>query len=291
MKLECYIIRQKKSQISKTTAVVVSYLKNKMKIINIKGGLGNQMFQYAYGRALELAGEKVIFSTFFVKEGQAKIDTARDFKLNNFNIKTKAEFTNNKYRLQNLVNRIKNKLGLRENGWWQSERYFKNIESNISQEFTLKNPLPEKYSNIIKQVTGTQSVSVHVRRGDYVNNLKTKALHNVCDLGYYKRAIDIIKAQINNPTFFVFSDDIDWAAANLPVNPNAYYVSNLEGEDYEELILMSMCKNNIISNSTFSWWGAWLNQNPNKIVIAPKQWFVNKTSDEIDILPKSWIQI
>lgn len=264
---------------------------NNMKIINLKGGLGNQMFQYAYGRALELAGKKVIFSIFFMKDGHAKIDTAREFKLDKFNIKTKAEFTNNKYRLQNLINRIKNKLGFKGNGWWQNEKYFIDIENNIRQEFTLKNPLSEKYTNIIKQIENTESVSVHVRRGDYVNNSKTKALHDVCGLDYYEKAIDIIKAQINNPTFFVFSDDIDWAAKNLPVNPNAYYVSNLKGEDFEELALMSQCKHNIIANSTFSWWGAWLNNNPGKIVVAPKQWFTNKTSNEMGILPKSWMQI
>ena len=134
-------------------------------------------------------------------------------------------------------------------------------------------------------------MAIHVRRGDYINDKKTSLVHNVCDLNYYERAIDVIKAQVNNPTFFVFSDDIEWAGENLPVNPNARYVSNLEGEDYEELILMSMCEHNIIANSTFSWWGAWLNQNPNKIVIAPKQWLVNKTSAELDILPKDWLKI
>ena len=262
-----------------------------MKIINIKGGLGNQMFQYAYGRALELAGKKIIFSTFFVKAGQAKRDTAREFKLDKFNIKTKTGFTDKKYHLQNLISRIKNRLGFKDNGWWQGEKYFKAVETDIRQEFTPKNPLPEKYAGMIRQIAGTQSVSLHVRRGDYVNNSKTKAIHDVCDLDYYERAIAVIKARINNPTFFVFSDDIDWVANNLDMRPPVFYVSSLKGEDCEELALMSQCKYNIIANSTFSWWGAWLNNNPDKIVVAPKQWFTNKSSDEVGILPKTWLQI
>ncbi len=264
-----------------------------MKIINLKGGLGNQMFQYAYGRTLELAGKKIIFNTSFFNGTKSKIDTAREFKLNNFNIKTRANFVNKQSPIINLINKLLTKLRLKEKGfgYWQSEKYFKNIESNIIEEFTLKKQLDSKFNNIIKQMTNTPSVSLHIRRGDYVNDPKTKAFHNVCHLEYYTSAIDIIKASINNPTFFIFSDDIDWVSENLEILYPCFWVSNLEGEDYEELILMSQCKHNIISNSSFSWWGAWLNQNPNKIVVAPKQWFVNKASDEIDILPPEWIRV
>ena len=272
--------------------VVFGLLKNNMvKIIKLQGGLGNQMFQYAYGRALELAGQKVLFDTSFFNGGRAKIDTARDYKLDNFNIKTKAEFSNKKNTIRDLINKTLVKIKLRENGFYQNEKYFENIESEIRAEFTLKKPLDAKFANIIKQIENTPSVSIHVRRGDYVNDKKTRAIHNVCDTEYYSRATDIIKSKVNNPTFFVFSDDIDWVRENIPIDQPSYHVSNLEGEDYEELILMSKCKHNIIANSSFSWWGAWLNQNPNKIVIAPKQWFVNKKIKGLDIPRADWLKI
>lgn len=262
-----------------------------MKIINLKGGLGNQMFQYAYGRALELAGKKIVFNTAFFNGARSKTDTARDFKLNNFNIQTKAVFTDRKRPVLDFIKKILGKLKLGEDGYWQSEKYFKKIEDSIRGEFTLKEPLDDRFTNVIRQIENTPSVSLHIRRGDYVNDKKTKAVHDVCGLEYYEKAIDIIKAEVNNPTFFIFSDDIDWVAKNLEITSPAFWVSNLEGKDFEELILMSKCKHNIIANSTFSWWGAWLNKNPNKIVVAPKQWFTNKTSEDINILPKTWVQI
>ncbi len=262
-----------------------------MKIIKLQGGLGNQMFQYAYGRALELTGEKIIFDTSFFNGGKAKKDIARNFELNNFNIRTKAIFSNEKHPLTRPINKILVKLRLKPDGFWQNVKYFKNIEKEIREEFTLKKPLDEKFNNISKQIGNTPSVSIHIRRGDYVNNAKTKAIHNVCELEYYNKAINIIKSQINNPNFFVFSDDIEWVKNNLKTDSPTFWVSNLKGEDYEELVLMSKCKHNIIANSSFSWWSAWLNQNPDKIVIAPKQWLSNKTADVLDILPESWIKI
>jgi len=219
------------------------------------------------------------------------MDTARDFKLNNFNIKTEAIFSNKKHPLTGPINKILIKLRLKPDGFWQNAKYFKNIEKEIREEFTLRKPLDEKFANISRQIENIPSVSIHIRRGDYVNDPKTKAVHNVCDLDYYNKAIDIIKTNVNNPTFFVFSDDIDWVSKNLEINSPTFWVSNLKSKDYEELILMSKCKHNIIANSSFSWWGAWLNQNPDKIVIAPKQWLINKTADELDILPPRWIKI
>jgi hypothetical protein len=276
------------------TKDLIKKILNKLKTIKtiyIKGGLGNQMFQYAYGRNLELAGKKIIFNISFLDKNKLEINYKRNFKLENFRIETRAQFSNREQLIIRLFNKVLMKLGLKEYGYWQGEKYFKEIELYIRKEFTLKKPLDSKFDNIIKQIDGAPSVSIHVRRGDYVNDPKTRVVHNVCGLEYYRRAINIIKAQVNNPTFFVFSDDIDWVRENLPIDYPSYHVSNLEGEDYEELILMSKCKHNIIANSTFSWWGAWLNQNPNKIVIAPKQWFTNKTSNEINILPKDWLQI
>jgi hypothetical protein len=273
-------------------AVVSGLLKNKMKIIKIQGGLGNQLFQYAHGRNLELAGKKVIFDTSFFSNNRAKIDTARDFKLDKFNIETKAEFSNKNRQIFNILNKVTVKLGLKQN-FYQSERYFINIKDTIQKEFTLKNPLAPKSLVWEEKINSTtNSIALHIRRGDYILNTKTNSFHGVCDLAYYKSALDeMVKRLGNNINIFIYSDDIAWAKENLKFPYPIEFVSDSEIPDYEEMYLMSLCKHNIIANSTFSWWGAWLNQNPNKIVVAPKQWLANKTSNKLDILPESWLQI
>ncbi len=263
-------------------------------IITLKGGLGNQLFEYAYGRRLELSGKKIRFDTSFFHGNKAKIDTARDFKLDKFNIETKAEFSEKKHSFLNLTRKIKRHLGFKFDEYYQNEKYFKNIEKNIRKEFTLKNPLSKTSLSWEEKIKNTEnSVSVHIRRGDYVSDKKTNTYHGTCDIKYYKNGLEKITEilQNKNVEIFVFSDDIAWTKENLKLPYQTYFVSSPEIVDYEELILLSKCKNNIIANSSFSWWGAWLNQNNDKIVIAPKQWTTTKNSDELDVLPKKWIQI
>lgn len=265
-----------------------------MKIIKIKGGLGNQLFQYAYGRNLELSGEKVVFDTSFFNGAKAKIDTARNFKLYNYNIETKAKFSDKNHSLLNILDKVKRKMGFKHEEFYQSEKYFLKSVDAIRKEFTLKNPLTPKSTEWKEAIIKTEnSVCLHIRRGDYVHDPKTKAFHGTCSVEYYKKAFGAVFKRVINKEIkiFVFSDDLAWAKENLFFNFPTYYVSDPQIPDYEEIYLMSLCKNNIIANSTFSWWGAWLNQNSDKIVVAPKQWFVNKTADELEILPKTWIQI
>jgi hypothetical protein len=264
------------------------------KEIKLQGGLGNQLFQYAYGRSLELSGKKIILDNSFYNGSKSKTDTARDFKLNNFSIETKAKFLNRKYFTLELFKKILAKLNLAKDGFYQSEKYFKNIESNIRKEFTLKNPLSQESKIWQEKINNTNnSISLHIRRGDYVEDKKTNAFHGSCDLEYYKKGLGEIKKLIKNENIeiFIFSDDPNWAKENLNFTYPTFFVSDEQIPDYEEMYLMSLCKNNIIANSTFSWWGAWLNRNPNRIVVGPKQWFTNKTSDELEILPKEWVQI
>ncbi|MEK7202850.1 MAG: alpha-1,2-fucosyltransferase [Patescibacteria group bacterium] len=263
-------------------------------IIKIQGGLGNQMFQYACGRNLELSGKKIIFDTSFFNGDKAKKDTARNFKLNNFDIKTKAKFSNKKYLIINIINKIKRKLGFKQEFFYQSEKYFKNIKNIIHKEFTLKNSLAKESLMWQEKISMTEnSVSLHIRRGDYVQKKETNAFHGTCDIQYYKKAIEKITEILKNKNIeiFVFSDDIDWAKENLLLSYPTHFVSDPQIPDYEEIFLISLCRHNIIANSTFSWWGAWLNKNSNKIIMAPKQWTVAKTSDELDILPINWIKI
>lgn len=286
-----------------------------MKIIAIKGGLGNQLFQYAFGRYLSVKTGDVVR----IDNGISchKQDTYRKYTLDKFNITlnlaTLGEIKKNKYYFQ-IIRRIWHgiksrifkihNLGWDEkiltskikyfDGYWQSYKYLDPIRDILLKEITLKNPLTEGnlvWKGIINKAEN--SVSLHVRRGDYVQNPKTNAYHGTCDMEYYKKALEKVAQILNskNIEIFVFSDDIEWARHNLKFPYQTYFISNPAALDYEEMYLMSLCKHNIIANSTFSWWGAWLNQNPSKIVIGPKQWLKNKTADELDILPKEWIRI
>ncbi len=264
-----------------------------MIVIKLKGGLGNQMFQYAYGRNLELSGKSVVFDTSFFKKNKNKKDISRDFKLDKFNIQTKArfiEFANKEFFLLNLINKIRRRLGLGVEEYFQSEKYFINITETIKKEFVLREKPSLNTQNIFKKTKNVNSVSLHVRRGDYVTSKIANAYHGVCSMNYYQEAIKIIKNKVSNPVFFIFSDDIDWTIENF-IGENFIFVSSKGIEDIEEVMLMSKCKHNIIANSSFSWWGAWLNNNPKKIIIAPKNWFKNKKINQVDIVPKDWIKI
>jgi len=190
------------------------------------------------------------------------------------------------------VLKIKSKNNVYLAGNWPTEKYFLEISDTIKKDFTLKNEFSEASINILKNIEESENAfSLHVRRGDYVQNEKTRNLHgNICTLLYYQQATNLIERQIKQPTYFIFSDDMPWVKENLKLNYPVVYVSDQGIPDYEELILMSKCQHNIIANSTFSWWGAWLNNNPNKIVVAPKKWF-NADTDIKDLLPDNWIKI
>jgi hypothetical protein len=283
-----------------------------MKIIKIKGGLGNQLFQYAFARYFGIQNKIEVKIDNGVNTN--KQDTYRQYSLENFNITlplaSQEEVQKNKYPygiFSKLMRGIKAKifriynigykpniLKTKENyleGFWQSYKYLDPIRDTILKEISLKEPIENKYTELLEQISNSNSVSMHIRRGDYINNPKTKSAHYTFGMEYYKQAIKIIKDKISNPNFFVFSDDIDWAKENIQTNSPTTFVSNLEIKDYEELFIMSKCKHNIIANSSFSFWGAWLNQNPNKIVIAPKKWNNKYQSEYRDLLLSDWLKI
>ncbi|MEI6304723.1 MAG: alpha-1,2-fucosyltransferase [Candidatus Taylorbacteria bacterium] len=227
------------------------------------------------------------------KEILKNIDTRREFKLNHFNLETATRFSNFAHPLKDHLNRFLVKLGIKEKGYWQNEKYFKSIENNIKKEFTLINPLRSAAKKFAIEIGSLiNSISIHIRRGDYVSDQKTNKYHGTCGPEYYSKAIKYITSKIgSNIHVFVFSDDIEWVKQNMPLKYPVTYVSSPEIPDYEELILMSQCKHNIIANSTFSWWGAWLNENPDKIVIAPKRWTLKGEKNFKDICPPSWTRI
>lgn len=292
-----------------------------MIIVKLQGGLGNQMFQYALGRHLSIKNNAQFKLDTSPLNETAQNVTKREYDLSVFNIKesfaTEKEVAwFKKYRFKpgkiwflynrTVVNRSRYAweehfnfepwiLDLKDpvylDGFWNTEKYFKDIEDVIRKDFTLKESLSAKGAELLSQIKQTESVSLHVRRGDYISDPKTTAWLGVCSLEYYDRAIKRITKSIESPYFFIFSDDPIWAKENVtPPFPTTYAPSNTEHPE-EDMILMSKCKHSIIANSSFSWWGAWLNTNPQKIVVAPKQWFKTEKMDTRDIIPETWIKL
>ncbi|TPG72264.1 alpha-1,2-fucosyltransferase [Hymenobacter nivis] len=299
-----------------------------MIIVRITGGLGNQMFQYSAGRAASLRNKTTLalnidfFRGAFTKQIHEQALSVELFPeiqsqhllkltgddLNRIEDKSRG-FIRRKY------NRIRNSFGLSTSfktlaetqllcfqpdfkqhkadtlylaSDWQNEKYFSDYESIIRKDFTF--PKIETSSQnyfLLENINKTNSVSIHVRRGDYLLSVT----HQPTSLDYYKQAIDLVLSKIINPCFFIFSDDIGWCQENLAI-PNALYINHNIGENsYLDMQLMSNCKHNIIANSSFSWWGAWLNINPSKLVIAPNIWLASHHIKSENIIPEYWINL
>jgi len=268
--------------------------------IKLHGGLGNQLFQYAYGRKLAIIGNiKIVFNTYYIS-GKKKFlnietDTERELVLDKLILSNQAIFISRKETFFILlIKKVLMKIGLIDHDLFHGEKYFKGIEDTIRNEFALKNPLSTQskvWEDTIKN--SLIPTSLHIRRGDYVNDPKTNSYHGVCEIDYYQKAFVFLQDRLPQETLqiFVFSDDIEWAKINLSLPSPMHFVSKSSIPDYEEMYLMSICKHNIIANSSFSWWGAWLNKNHDKIVVAPKKWFSNPKSEPKDLIPQSWIRI
>lgn len=177
-------------------------------------------------------------------------------------------------------------------GYWQSEKYFASYFRQIHEDFKLKMLPSTKMAGYLKRIKSSNSVAIHIRRGDYVKIARIKRAVGVCGVNYYQRAIRFISEQVNNPVFYIFSelDGLKWSKTRLKIKYPIVYVN---GKDYEDLQLMSSCKHVITANSSFSWWGAWLNRNPKKIVIAPSPWFTwfkTSVSNYHATVPIGWIE-
>lgn len=290
-----------------------------MIISQLSGGLGNQLFQYAYGysRALELGVEFKIDLSFY------ETYEWHNFSLNPFNISAKIANSNEISYVKSLDNQFQNKIMRKLNlvnphcineknllfdpkylninkqsyvtGYWQSEKYFFDNLTNIFDEFSIKiSPTKENQELINEIISEKESVSLHIRRGNYANIEQVNKIHGTLNLEYYELAINYFLKNALSPKFYIFSDDIRWAQKNLKLNKRVLFVDiNDDFTDYEDLRLMSLCKNNIIANSTFSWWAAYLNNNANKIVFAPNKWFADskKNFESKNIIPDSWKKI
>ena len=259
-----------------------------MIISKIQGGLGNQLFQWAYGKSISIKYNTPLYLDILSYQNQ--FGTKREFSLNKF---TNLNYVikpneSDKVRIQNISDdfkfseiKVENDSHYYLDGYWQSEKYFKESEQLIRNELKPSDIMLSKLNKT--PLIDKNNISLHIRRTDYVSS---NGYHPVQSIKYYEDALSIIGEYDN---IFIFSDDIKWCKDNL----NFTNMIFMEGfSDIEDLYLMSMCKNNIIANSSFSWWGAWLNTNPNKKVISPINWFGDKTNiNTSDIIPNDWINI
>ena len=177
-------------------------------------------------------------------------------------------------------------------GYFQTEKYFSNVACDIERLFTFHNPPSIANTKILDQISNGRAVSVHVRRADYVSDRQTNQFHGTCSLEYYAAAFGLIADRVNDARFFVFSDDPLWARQNIkPPGETIYVDHNKADAAYEDMRLMSACQHHIVANSSFSWWAAWLNASPEKVVVAPKRWLADPSVPLDDLLPEKWIAI
>ncbi len=178
-------------------------------------------------------------------------------------------------------------------GNFQSEKYFQHIKSILKNELIFKDDLKGMNVDWFDKINNTASVSIHIRRGDYISIPKNQDKFIIQSLDYYQQAVSYIANQVRQPVFFVFSDDMEWAKQHVKIDFPTYFVDNNNTPEthYIDMQLMSMCKHQIICNSTFSWWAAWLNNNPQKIIIAPQKWFADPSINSQDLIPSDWIKM
>lgn len=283
-----------------------------MIVVKLTGGLGNQMFQYAFGRYLATKHHTSL-----------KLDTSYfdEFKLRNYELDVFAfqkelilkKDIEKHFNPTTLFGKIRRKIGnykiISENkfeydpsiienstanchviGYWQSEKYFTEVAHEIRQAFTFQAPDNELNEELIREIKNSNAVSIHVRRGDFVTDPKTNQVHGCCSIEYFERAISYVEKKLDYPVFYIFSDDINWVRNNLSILSPHFFIDHNK-RDYDDMRLMSVCSHNIISNSSFSWWAAWLNPNKNKIVVAPQKWFNDSQKDTRDLIPESWVKI
>lgn len=296
-----------------------------MLIARITGGIGNQLFQYAFIRSLSLK----LNLKFFLD-----LSWYRDFEkfedCTNPNSATKREFLLDKFKItQNYLNPLYlktshhlrrysgvnklpllryfnyitinekdfaiNNLPLNRNiylkGIWQNSKLFVEFNDLLKNEILLKNELSSDNNRFLQKIRSTNSIALHIRRGDLINRPNAIRDQPYSSDEYYQEGIKIIGKKIRNTVLYIFSDDIKWVENSLKFDQPTVYI-NSDGPDFEHFYLMSQCNHNIIANSTYSWWAAWLNTNDNKIIISPKWWYRDsKHNNSIIWIPNNWISL
>ena len=272
--------------------------------IQLKGGLGNQLFQFAAASAVANYHKTtvIIDLSFLQKRENDSGYTFRNYELNGFeHIRIRPQTIIEKMFRKATPTKYYHEKTLMFNplifeqtskssyltGYFQSEKYFESIKPLLKNTLVIKLPDADyTFEKIVK----TNSVSLHIRRGDYISNPENLKFHGLCPMSYYHQAIKYIAERISNFHVFVFSDDLSWAKQHLALSYPVNFIGNKSS--IADMQLMSLCKHNITANSSYSWWGAWLNNNPDKIVIAPKKWFADALveSQSDTIVPEEWIR-
>lgn len=285
-----------------------------MVVVKIWGGLGNQLFQYAFGKFLSAKLNTQV--KFDIRTSlQSSLFIQRDFGLGGLNTRVEtaspAELNKLKYFSNLTLARFERKaaqtfpyffkthfvepgnyksveaMSFRDNcyyeGYWQSYKYLSSNEPLLRQEITFKTGVPAEITGSLSQIGSSVSVSIHIRRSDYL----TLDHLVVCGMEYYNRAILYFKEKYPGAVFYIFTDDINWCRQNFIGEEYIFIQGNTP---FEDMFLMSRCRHNIIANSTFSWWGAWLNNNSGKEIIVPAKWFKDRDINYDDLLPPGWIR-
>jgi hypothetical protein len=290
---------------------------------NLCGGLGNQMFQYACGRALSLhrrAPFALVVDMFDQPSAHQGFELKRVFNVKapvanlseaapipgwarNPKVRRllatgpgqffapRSFFTERTLRYQPEIWEKSATVYL--HGYWQTAAYFDRYAPQIRMDLAFAEPVDGRNLVLSRELATTTSVSVHVRRGDYVTSGKNKSIYAIGTPDYYFRAMDLLLSRYPEARFYAFSDDPGWVREVLaPRFPGLTIVDHNRGpQSYIDMRLMSECRHHIIANSTFSWWGAWLNPRPDKIVVAPREWYATSTKDSTDLIPASWTRL
>lgn len=289
-----------------------------MIIVQLKGGLGNQMFQYAFARYLSIKNNAnlLIDKTFLEDRTPKENFVFRNFDLNIFNLdfhfatnedialfnkkkpflsifKQKHTIINeDKFEYNPNYKNVKGNIFL--NGYWQSEKYFNEISNALKKDFQLSITLSEEEDEVLNQIKRHESVCIHFRRTDFINQSGIK-VHGMPSMEYYSKSLEMLSEKFSNLELFIFSDDIDWCIDNFTPNFKVNYIKikNKSHEFASEFKLMINCKHFIIPNSTFSWWAAWLSENQNKQIFVPNKWFEDKElqSQTTFMHPDNWCKV
>jgi hypothetical protein len=289
-----------------------------MIIVKVWGGLGNQLFQYAFGQYLSTHLNTPV-KYDIQTTNKIKNFTARAFGFNflniNIDVASAEEVQKMRYFKKQLFLRLQRKLAqyvpvffpnyivenvvihgnqfqLRDNcyydGYWQYYKYLYSNEIKLHKEISLKSG-QSAFQEIMQEITSSEAIGIHVRRGDYITVKKTAKIYKSCSPEYYQKAMNHFRKIYSAPKFFVFSDDLDWVKQNF-TGTEFVFISGNEPE--VDMLLMSKCRHNIIANSTFSWWGGWLNQHKEKIVICPEEWYNGKLENKKnELIPPQWIRM
>lgn len=289
-----------------------------MVLVEIEGGLGNQMFQYAAGKALSMRLKEPlflsndVFKIFSADGSMQSYFPCASYSIASLLLKRSFIETSTNNKLKRIVGfghkKTYQEKGILYNkkvesltapvyikGFWQSEKYFHAYKDEIRNSFQFNANSCCVNKEIANAIQSCNAVSVHVRRGDYITNKENFKKHGVCDMNFFLGAFALIEEKIKSPSYFVFTDDAVWAKKELlPFRKDAVVVvGNNNCNSWMDMYLMSLCKHNIIANSTFSWWGAWLNNNKDKVIIAPEKWFAltHLNEQSADLIPVEWIKI